>query len=215
MMIMKNYIIKPVGIVKSNRKKISLAYEDNDLKLDFDLALEQHREMNISEIMIDKEYEECLDGIEDFSHLIVFFWTHFISEKARQIKKVHPAGINKCPLKGIFATRSPVRPNPVCQMTVKFLERKGNILIVEGLDAVDGTPIIDIKPHLTFWDAPFDVKLADWIYKLMDYLIEKGESSGLHAHSYLHSHDIRSHPCLHSNSDSNSHSHLHEHKVNI
>ncbi len=202
---MEKYIIKPVGIVKSNRKKICLANENNDLKLDIDLALKQHIEINISEIIIDNEYEECLDGIEDFSHLIVSFWTHLISETARQIKKVHPAGIKKCPFKGIFATRSPVRPNPICQATVRLLERKGNVLIVEDLDAINGTPIIDIKPHLTFWDSPLNVKLADWVYKLMDYLIEKGESPNLHRHFNSHSHDIRSHPCLHLHSNSHSH----------
>ena len=193
---MKNLVIKPVGIVKSNKKKVCLENEDSGLKLNVNLALKQYAEMTVSEIVINKEHEECLDGIEDFSHLIVFFWTHLTSEKARQIKKIHPSGIKKCPLKGIFATRSPVRPNPICQTTVRLLERKGNILIVKDLDAVNGTPIIDIKPHLSFWDAPLDVKLADWVYELMDFLIEKGESIGTQAVFNSYSHDVRSHPCL-------------------
>jgi tRNA-Thr(GGU) m(6)t(6)A37 methyltransferase TsaA len=202
---MKNYITKQIGIVKSSRKKVCLFNQNNDLKLDIDLALKQYGEMTVSEIIIYKEYEECLNGIKDFSHLIITFWTHFVSEKARQIKEVHPGGIKECPIKGIFATRSPVRPNPICQMTVKLLERKDNILIVEDLDAVDGTPIIDIKPHLPFLDSPFDVKIADWVNKLMDYLLEKAESSG-YTHYRSHLHNIRAHPCLYTSSNSDFHS---------
>ena len=52
------------------------------------------------------------------------------------------------PLKGVFATRSPNRPNPIGKATVRLLQRQGNILKVEGLDAIDGTPIIDIKPYI-------------------------------------------------------------------
>ncbi|MHA1380836.1 MAG: tRNA (N6-threonylcarbamoyladenosine(37)-N6)-methyltransferase TrmO [Candidatus Helarchaeota archaeon] len=212
---MEKYIIKPVGIVESNRKKVCLTSENEDLKLDMELAIKQHVEMAISKIIINKEYEECLEGIEDFSHLIISFWTHFITEKSRQIKKIHPAGIYKCPFKGIFATRSPIRPNPICQMTVRLLEKKGNILIVEDLDAVNGTPIIDIKPHLPMWDSPLNVKLAGWIGKLFDFLVKKAQSSKKY-YSHFYSHlDWHSHPCLQldPNSKHNSDSHIHPHNL--
>ena len=164
---MTELITKPIGIVKNKANKEVLRYSNKDLKLDVDAALNQGSDLIRSKIIINEEYKECLDGIEDFSHIVVVFWTHKIPEKARQLKKIHPAGMKKMPIKGIFATRSPVRPNPVCKTTVKLIERKDGILIVEGLDAIDNTPVIDIKPHIPFYDSPLNIKLADWMYDLM------------------------------------------------
>ncbi|MEJ2295988.1 MAG: TrmO family methyltransferase, partial [Candidatus Lokiarchaeota archaeon] len=81
--------------------------------------------------------------------------------------------LKEMPLKGIFATRSPVRPNPICKTTVKLIERRGATLVVEGLDAIDNTPVVDIKPHIPFYDSPLNVKLADWMYHLMQTLIKE------------------------------------------
>ncbi len=175
---------------------VTLRYSNKDLKLDLDAALNQGSDLIRSKIIINEEYKECLDGIEDFSHIVVFFWTHKIPDKARQIKKVHPAGLKKIPMKGIFATRSPVRPNPICKTTVKLIERKGNILLVEGLDAIDKTPIIDIKPHLPFYDSPLNIKLADWMYDLMEELKNLTENSDLGESTNPYSINIRAHPCL-------------------
>ena len=193
---MTELIIKPIGIVKNRANKEVLKYSKNDLKLDLDAALNQGSDLIRSKIIINEEYKECLDGIEDFSHIVVFFWTHKIPEKARQIKKVHPAGMKKMPIKGIFATRSPVRPNPVCKTTVKLIERKDGILIVEGLDAIDNTPVIDIKPHIPFYDSPLNIKLADWMYDLMAELKDLTQKSDLEESSNPYSFDIRSHPCI-------------------
>ncbi len=195
---MTDLIIKPIGIVKNKANKEVLKYSNKDLKLDFDVAKNQGSDLIISKIIIKEEYIECLDGIEDFSHIIIFFWTHKIPDKARQIKKVHPAGIKKIPIKGIFATRSPVRPNPICKTTVKLIERKGETLIVEGLDAINNTPVIDIKPHLPFYDSPLNIKLADWVYNLMDELNKITENSELDESLNPYSINIRSHPCINS-----------------
>ena len=158
MMNMSGYLLKPVGIVKNTINEEILKYSNGDLKLDLQSAIAQQGDLNASEIIINEEFADCLDGIEDFSHLVVLFWTHKNPEEARQIKKIHPAGMKKMPVKGIFATRSPVRPNPICLTTVKLLKRKGNLLIVERFDAIDNTPIIDIKPHLPFYESPLEVK---------------------------------------------------------
>ena len=72
-------------------------------------------------------------------------------------------GKQELPLVGLFATRSPNRPNPVGIATVRLLERQGNILKVEGLDAIDGTPIIDIKPYIPGYDSATDAKVPPWI----------------------------------------------------
>lgn len=193
---MSDLVVKSIGIVKNKANKEVLKYSKKDIKLDLDTALTQGSDLIKSKIIIKEEYIDCLDGIEDFSHILVFFWTNKVPEKARQLKKVHPAGLRKMPLKGIFATRSPVRPNPIGITTVKLIERKANTLIVEGLDAIDNTPVIDIKPHIPFYDSPVNVKLADWLYKVMDELKKLTKNSDLDDSSNPYSIDIRSHPCL-------------------
>ncbi len=193
---MTEYIIKPVGIVKNLAEKEVLKFSNNDIKLDVEVAVNQGKNLIRSQIIINKEYIECLDGIEDFSHIIVSFWTHKVPESARQIKKVHPAGMKDMPMKGIFATRSPVRPNPICKTTVKLLERNGATLLVEGLDAINNSPVIDIKPHLPFYDSPLNVRLAGWMYDLMNRLKEITKSSDAQDSKNPYSTDIAAHPCL-------------------
>ena len=77
--------------------------------------------------------------------------------------KLHPKGKLELPEVGLFASRSPNRPNPVGKTTVRLLERRGNILKVEGLDAIDGTPVIDIKPYIPGRDSATDTKVPSWI----------------------------------------------------
>jgi len=194
---MTDFTLNPIGIVKNTAEKEVLTVSNNDLQLDSNVARNHGSDLMKSKIIINDEYIECLDGIEDFSHIIILFWTHKISDKARQIKKVHPAGIRKIPQKGIFATRSPVRPNPICETTVKLIERKGNMLSVERLDAINGTPVIDIKPHLPYYDSPVDVKLADWMYDLMGELKNLTKNRYSDTSSNPYSTDIRAHPCIH------------------
>jgi tRNA (Thr-GGU) A37 N-methylase len=66
---------------------------------------------------------------------------------------------------GVLATRSPVRPNPLGITVVKLLEKRGNVLKVIGLDAIDGTPVVDIKPCLP-GDSVTQIEVPDWINKL-------------------------------------------------
>jgi len=119
----------------------------------------------VSEIVLEPEFEEAADGLEEFSHLVVIFWMHRIPADGRSTTKTHPQRRLDMPLVGVFATRSPARPNPLGVTVVRLLERRGNVLKVVGLDAINGTPVVDIKPYLPGDSIP-DAKVADWVHKL-------------------------------------------------
>ncbi|MFC1904666.1 tRNA (N6-threonylcarbamoyladenosine(37)-N6)-methyltransferase TrmO [Chloroflexota bacterium] len=116
----------------------------------------------ISDIVIDSRLTEALDGLEGFSHIIVLCWMHR-AVSAEVPTKVHPRGKQELPLVGLFATRSPRRPNPIGKTTVRLLQRQGNILRVKGLDVLNGTPVIDIKPYIPGNDSVADAKVPQWI----------------------------------------------------
>lgn len=117
----------------------------------------------VSTIIIQSRFSTALDGLELFSHVIVIFWMH--QTTGRVVNKIHPRGKRELPLVGLFATRTPNRPNPIGESTVRLLGRQGNRLSVEGLDAIDGTPVLDIKPHIRGYDAPPDVRVPPWVRK--------------------------------------------------
>jgi tRNA-Thr(GGU) m(6)t(6)A37 methyltransferase TsaA len=117
----------------------------------------------VSEIIINSELTQALDGLGDFSHIIVLYWMHQLSERQPLPLKVHPMGNRELPLTGRFATRSPSRPNPIGQATVELLERRANVLKVKGLDAIDGTPVIDIKPYIPGYDSASNAKAPRWM----------------------------------------------------
>ncbi len=119
----------------------------------------------VSDIVVDSSLTEALDKLDEFSHIIVLYWMHQVT--ANQVPtKIHPQGRQELPLVGLFATRSPHRPNPIGKTTVRLLQRQGNILKVEGLDATDGTPVIDIKPYIPGLDAATKAKVPPWIVNL-------------------------------------------------
>ena len=91
------------------------------------------------------QYVDAVDGITQWSRLLVTCWLHLAD---RDTLAVHPRGDTSAPLTGVFAARSPARPNPVAVYTVDLLSVEGNVLNVRGIDAVDGTPVLDIKPHI-------------------------------------------------------------------
>ena len=118
----------------------------------------------ISEVVVDSSLTEALDDLDEFSHIIVLYWMHQAAAGEPPMK-VHPMGRGELPLVGLFATRSPQRPNPMGETTVRLLERRGNILVVQGLDAFDGTPVIDIKPYIPRCDFVAEAKVPPWITK--------------------------------------------------
>jgi len=118
-----------------------------------------------SQIVVNSELTEALEGIEDFSHLFVLFWLNEVSSEERKTLKVHPRGREDLPLLGVFATRTKLRPNPIGLTLVELLKVEGNVLTVRGLDAFDETPVLDLKPF-DFWDMAKDAKVPRWWIKL-------------------------------------------------
>ena len=141
-------ILKPIGVVKT-------AASGDEVK----------DKSSLSQIVIHDELAEALDGVSGFSHVFVLFWLHRISGEQRKILKVHPRGRRDLPLLGVFATRTMLRPNPVGLTLVELVKVEGNVLTVRGLDAFNGTPVIDIKPFDS-WDTAKAAKVPEWWNKL-------------------------------------------------
>jgi tRNA-Thr(GGU) m(6)t(6)A37 methyltransferase TsaA len=163
--------LKPIGIVKNQSREASWGKELRTLTRQERASRMREQSRTVSELIINPEYEDMLDGVEEFSHLIVLYWSHLIPEKRRKTMKVHPLGSNDFPLVGTFATHSPARPNSILVTVVRLLERKGNILKVTGLDALNGSPILDIKPYLPERDLE-DVRMPDWMKKMREMFSE-------------------------------------------
>lgn len=118
---------------------------------------------DISTIIIHKEYCPALMGIESYSHLVVLYWMHLRdNEENRKILRVTPPRHEGAPLTGVFACRSPSRPNPIGLTVVELREVKGCRLEVSGLDAFKGSPIVDIKPYSTRGDSFPEARGPQW-----------------------------------------------------
>lgn len=170
-------ILRPVAIVRNNVEKPFLVADKDGLEMqggnDENVSQIRSRRDEISEIIVDEKYGDLLDGVEDYSHLVVLFWGHEVTEEGRSLKKIHPMGRKDYPEKGIFCTCSPARPNPVLMTVVKLHARKGNILEVSGFDAIDKSPVIDIKPFVINSLPKEDVKTAWWMEELHKEIEEK------------------------------------------
>ncbi|MGD0114993.1 MAG: tRNA (N6-threonylcarbamoyladenosine(37)-N6)-methyltransferase TrmO [Dehalococcoidia bacterium] len=116
-----------------------------------------------SDIILRKELTDALNGIESYSHVVVVFYLHRVSDEERGRTECHPRGDERYPLQGVLATRTQHRPNPVGVSVVPLVKRRRNVLRVRGLDAINGTPILDVKPYIPQYDAPADVRLPDWV----------------------------------------------------
>ena len=120
----------------------------------------------VSEIILDPQLEEALAGVEDYSHLLILFWLSRVQKAGRGMKKIHPKSRQDLPLVGIFATRTQYRPNPIGLTLVKLLGRRKNVLRVRGLDALNGTPVVDIKPITPRHEFPKDIRVPKWYDQL-------------------------------------------------
>ena len=166
---MDDMVVKPVGVVRGGVRGPSLVAESGDLQWQGDPP-GAGAAFAASELVINPEYEGILDGIEDFSHALVLYWAHSVPPEGRSLTKVHPMGRKDLPLVGLFATCSPARPNPICVSAVRIVERRGLTLRVEGLDAIDGSPVVDVKPYHPYYYAVEDAKVSDWMARIMSEL---------------------------------------------
>lgn len=118
-----------------------------------------------AQIIINEQWASALDGVEQFSHLIILFWLDRIPRQ-ETVTHVRPQQNEDLPLIGLFATRSPARPNPIGVQVVKLLSRQGSTLTVRHLDALDNSPVLDVKPYLPRGDSVPDAATPAWVEKL-------------------------------------------------
>ena len=116
--------IKPIGMIS----RTSLVENERDRSL-------------VAKIVVEKDLAPALDGIDEWSHIYVIFWLD------RVVHAEEPELHHRNSDVGVFAARSPIHPNPIGLTLVELIKREGNVLWVKGIDALDGTPVIDIKPY--------------------------------------------------------------------
>ena len=138
-MVLKEIILRPIGV-------IHVGLSDDEVRL-APWGVE-----GVVEVF--PEFEEGLDGIEGFSHIIIIAYLHKVSEKQRKVLRVRHRRLERLgvdltgiPEVGVFCTDSPHRPNPIAISIVELVERRGRFLRVRGLDLFDGTPVLDIKAY--------------------------------------------------------------------
>lgn len=138
----------PIGLVRNGITKMSTgnwAEAESKIELNADLA-------------------PGLQGLADFSHIVVVFHLDQIPpfDKAKQLLR-QPRGMEDLPPVGVFAQRTKFRPNPIGVTPARLLSIQGNVLTVTGLDAMDGTPVLDVKPFIPEFDSVENSKQADWV----------------------------------------------------
>lgn len=136
-----SFELKPIGVIHSPYKDRGKA------------PCQGHKSEEISQIEVSKEFEEGLKDIEGFSHIIVIYWFHKSQGYHLLVKTPWDDSLH-----GLFTTRSPHRPCPLGLTVAELVAREGNILKVKGLDAIDDTPLLDIKPYIPEVDERSVVK---------------------------------------------------------
>jgi tRNA-Thr(GGU) m(6)t(6)A37 methyltransferase TsaA len=148
----KSYAVKPIGVVKSTRSKIS----------------DDHWSREKTRILVSQEIPtNALKGIEQYSHLEIIFLLDRVMPSEICWGARHPRGNTRFAKYGIFAQRARIRPNRIASTIVKLTGRKGRTLEVKGLDAINGTPVLDIKPVFREFLPKGKTRQPDWVGKLM------------------------------------------------
>ncbi|ALC85112.1 transcriptional regulator [Bacillus sp. FJAT-22090] len=147
------YTIEPIAFVNNNRLDIE---DDNWGSIISTIELTENMT------------ESSLAGINEFSHLEIIFYFDKVSDDKIQYEARHPRNNKEYPKVGIFSQRGKNRPNKLGVTIVELVELKQRKLIVKGLDAINGTPIIDIKPVMKEFLPKGEVKQPEWSISLMD-----------------------------------------------
>lgn len=152
---MKKYEMTPIGYIKCPELTTDKSHKDR-----------RDRKKYKAEAVINEDLEEALDDIEEFDRVwLIFVFDRNVGEKYNLKLVPHPEPQQR--EHGLFATRSPRRPNPIGLSVVRVLGRSKNILYFENSDILDGTPILDIKPYIPHSDSHPGAK-AGWLDDIKD-----------------------------------------------
>jgi tRNA-Thr(GGU) m(6)t(6)A37 methyltransferase TsaA len=147
---LKKIEMRPIGFVS----RTSQQENDRDRSL-------------VAKVVLDEALAPALDGIEDWSHIYVIFWLDRVVHKEEPVLHHSKNGL------GIFAARSPIHPNPIGLTLVELVKREENVLWVRGLDAYDGTPVLDVKPYPD-WEQDLIVVTNFRVPEWLSEIIQKG-----------------------------------------
>ena len=173
-------VLRPVGIIRSKIREPVLVAGGDGIRMQGEVRA-MRRKMHqmrkeVSEVVINEDLMDILEGIEEYSHVMVLYWAHKVPKQSRSLTKVHPMGRSEFPLVGIFCTCSPARPNPVLMSIVRLCGRKENVLEVTGLDAVDGSPVVDVKPYVRGFYPQDGVRIPKWMQRIQEESEEDNQS---------------------------------------
>ena len=148
--------MKGEGIKKIEVRPIGFVKRTSSLENDRDRSI-------VAKVVLEEHLAPALDGIEEWSHIYVIFWMDKVARTDEPILH-HPDGV------GILAARSPIHPNPIGLTLVELVKREQNALWVRGLDAYDGTPVLDIKPYPD-WEQDLIVvtefRVPEWLTEIV------------------------------------------------
>lgn len=153
-----------------NQKEIrlkSIGYVSSKLKnpKDFIFACKDGLDTKFkSNIVINKKFSDGLEGLKNFSHIWVIYWLNEAKRIELKTYPMHPS-VFESPQVGVFASRSQYRPNHIALRLVRLLDIQKNVLEVKGLDAIDKSFVLDIKPYVPYFDLPKKIKIAKYYEK--------------------------------------------------
>lgn len=149
---MQEIIMTPIGYVENNvQAKKDVSWGED-----------------ISRIVLEKGYYMGLSGLEDFSHAVIIYYLDKAEYKREKHLRRRPQNRDDMPLVGIFSQRGKDRPNKIGMTAVQIVEVCEKALVVKGLDAINGTAVLDIKPYYPVYDKK-DVDVPDWVNRLMEH----------------------------------------------
>ena len=135
---LESYCLTPVGIIRKSHEKVCIEIVD--------------------------DYTDGLLGLDGFSHITVLFWfDQNDTFENRRVLQVHPRKDPRNPLTGVFATHSPKRPNLIGLTVCKIKSIHGNLIEIEDIDALDGSPVIDLKCYIPGSVRDNEVRVPDWV----------------------------------------------------
>lgn len=138
-----------------------IGYVENDINSPIDSGWASIE----SNIVFRKDLAPALSRLSEFSHILVIFWMHQAKSPVALMRR--PQSRKDMPEVGILAQRAKHRPNPIGITAVPLLKINGSSIVVRGLDAINGTPVLDIKPYYPVYDGCPEARTPEWVNRLM------------------------------------------------